>query len=158
MKIYLKKKKLLSTNPLKFKAKLQSVASTTINIKMQPETILYPWQQKYKEVELEEKRYAYRQHYERYLNEFASQPKFALASAKEIDVHVAARAIADIADKLEVQFILAQSNTVRSLRDTVTKERSWSEYTNTAREYVNVIYNEAHRRLNIKADVSITHQ
>ena len=151
----LREKKLLSTKILSFSAKLKSSPSTTANINVKPETVLYPWQQKDKEKELSDKRTLYREQYETYLSEFASKPKFAKATPKEIDIHVAARAIADIQDKVEVTSILLQSDVVRGWRATVSQSQTFEDYKKQARDYVNAIYNEANRRLHLKAEPSL---
>ena len=139
---------LLSNKGFTFSATLQSLPSTSANIQIKPETVIYPWQQKAREELLEQRRASYRAQYDGYIKEIANSPN--LVSNKDRDVEVAMRAFADNPSKTEVMAIISQSDLVRQWRDTVPSARSWEDYLKLAKEYVEIIHQEANSRLHTK--------
>jgi hypothetical protein len=142
---------LLNDRGFTFKVKLEPTPPKSAQIRVNPESVVYPWQQIEADKELEVKRTAYRQQYETYVAEFATKPNFTNLSPKEIDVEVAVRATADIQDNTEVMSILSQSDTVREWRDTIPSSRSWDDYIKQARQYVSMVQGEANKRLRSKS-------
>jgi hypothetical protein len=139
----LKERNLLNSKGFTFVARLENSPSTTARVQVQPETVLYPWQQKEQEKQLEAKRTVYREKYEAYTSDILKNSAKDGASRQEIDIEVAVRAYADTQDPHEVATILSQSDTVREWRAAVPHSRSWEEYLSQAKDYVRVIQSKA---------------
>lgn len=143
----LRERNLLNSNGFTLFARLENSLPTTAQIHVQPETVIYPWQQKEQEKQLEAKRTVYREKYEAYTSDILNNSAKVCASCQEIDIEVAIRAYADTEDPHEVATILSQSDTVREWRATVPHSRSWDEYINQAKNYVRVIQSAASTKL-----------
>ncbi|PSF28338.1 hypothetical protein C7H19_24720 [Aphanothece hegewaldii CCALA 016] len=143
----LRERSLLNNKGFTFSARLENSPPTTAQIHVQPETVIYPWQQKEQEKQLEAKRTVYREKYEAYTSDILKNSARVCASRQEVDIEVAIRAYADTQDLHEVATILSQSDTVREWRAVIPHSRSWDEYLNQAKNYVRVIQAEAFTKL-----------
>ncbi len=146
---------LLNDKGFTLTARLEPTPVKSAQADVKPETVVYPWQQKEQQQQIEEKRGAYRQQYDTYVAEFINNPTFTNAPRKEIDVEVAIRATADGQDKIEVMSILAQSDLVRAWRETVPSNIGWDDYVKQARDYVRIIQDEANKRLRAKCPETV---
>ncbi|WP_013320609.1 hypothetical protein [Gloeothece verrucosa] len=144
----LKERNLLSAKGLTLVARLSNTPSTTAQVIVKPETVLYPWQQRELEKQMEAKRGVYRQQYEAYASDVGRNSSLAGASPHLIDVEVARLAYADTGDSHEVATILSQSDQVRQWRASVPNALSWDEYVNQAKEYVRYVQSAAKERSN----------
>ncbi|ACK72235.1 hypothetical protein PCC7424_3855 [Gloeothece citriformis PCC 7424] len=146
--IKLKERNLLSAKGLTLVARLSNTPSTTAQIIVKPETVLYPWQQRELEQQMEAKRGVYRQQYEAYTSDILRNSSLVGVSRHLIDVEVARLAYADTGDSHEVATILSQSDQVRQWRASVPNALSWDEYVNQAKEYVRYVQSAAVERSN----------
>jgi hypothetical protein len=128
-------------------ARLENSPPTAAQVHVKPETVLYPWQQKEQERQLEAKRAEYRERYEVYAAQVLNHSAFRGAARQEVDVEVAILAQAETNNPHEVAIILSQSDQVREWRATVPDSRSWEEYVRQAKEYLRVIQDRANERL-----------
>ncbi|ACK70909.1 hypothetical protein PCC7424_2492 [Gloeothece citriformis PCC 7424] len=142
----LRERNLLNTKGLTLVARLSNTPSTTAQIMVKPETVLYPWQQRELEKQMEAKRGVYRQQYEAYASDILRNAPLVGVSRHLIDVEVARLAYADTGDSHEVATILSQSDQVRQWRASVPNALSWEEYVNQAKEYVRYVQSAAKDR------------
>ena len=145
--IKLRERNLLNGKGLTLVARLENSPPTTARVHVKPETVLYPWQQKEQQQQLEAKRALYRELYEAYASDVLHNPALVGASRHEIDIEVALQVYANTQDPHEVTGILSQSDLVREWRASVPHSRSWEEYVSQAKEYLRGIQNEAAQRL-----------
>ncbi|MDV3002854.1 MAG: hypothetical protein N5P05_004509 (plasmid) [Chroococcopsis gigantea SAG 12.99] len=143
----LRERNLLGEKGFTFVAKLENAPPTTARIQIQADTVIYPWQLKEKERELEAKREVYRGKYETYKAEVLKNPIFSNAPPQEVDIEIAIRAYGDTKDPREVSTILSQSDTVREWRSGVPELRSWDDYINGAKSYLTVVQSAVSLRL-----------
>ncbi len=142
----LRERSLLSSKGLTLVARLENSPPTTAQVQLKPETVLYPWQQKEQEKELEVKRAVLRERYETYASDVLNNSALVSASHQEVDVEVAIRAYADAQDLHQVAGILSQSDRLREWRATVPHSRSWDEYVRQAQDYIRLVQADAHDR------------
>ncbi|MGK7874830.1 MAG: hypothetical protein AB4426_16470, partial [Xenococcaceae cyanobacterium] len=142
----LRERNLLNGRGFTFTARLENSPPTTAQVRVKPETVLYPWQQKEQEQQLEAKRAEYRERYEVYAAQVLNNSALTRAARQEVDVEVAILAYAQTNNPHEVAIILSQSDQVREWRASVPDSRSWEEYVSQAKEYLRVIQNVANHR------------
>jgi hypothetical protein len=145
--VKLRERNLLSGKGFTLVARLENSPPTTAQVRVKPETVLYPWQQQEQERQLEAKRAQYREKYEAYAAQIPNNSAFRGAARQEVDVEVAILAQAETNNPHEVAIILSQSDQVREWRAAVPDSRSWEEYVQQAKEYLQVIQDRAHERL-----------
>ena len=143
----LRERNLLNGKGFTFVARLENSPPTTAQVRVKPETVLYPWQQKEQEQQMEAKRAVYRKRYETYAAQVLNHSIFTSAAPQEVDLEVAILAYVDTNAPHEVASILSQSDQVRQWRATVSDSRSWDDYLRQAKEYLRVIQAQAHERL-----------
>ncbi|MGH2413465.1 MAG: hypothetical protein ACRDEA_07205, partial [Microcystaceae cyanobacterium] len=132
----LREHNLLSSKGFTFVARLENSLPTTAQVRVNRETVLYPWQQREQQQQLEAKRAVYREKYEAYAFDVLNNSALVGASHREIDIEVAIRAYVDACDSHEVVGILSQSDRVREWRASVPTSRSWDEYLSQASDRI----------------------
>jgi hypothetical protein len=138
---------LLTHKGLSLLVSLENSPPTTAQVRILPETVVYPWQQKEREQEQEQKRSLFRALYESYKTEILQEPAGENASYQEVDVQVAVRAYKDNCDSYQIANILSQGDQVREWKANVPSSLSHEEYLNQAKEYVRYIQADAHNYL-----------
>ncbi len=119
---------------------LKSDASSTARIKLDPDTVVYPWD---KEKHQEYERLVGREIYERYALKVTERDSFANAQQRDIDVGVALLMLRDLPQSDQsmrtVALALSQSDHVQELRDTLPP----AQYEREAKRYVLQVRHEA---------------
>ncbi len=119
---------------------LKSDASSSVRIKLDPDTVVYPWdKEKHKEYE----RLVGRELYERYAKKVTERESFANAQQRDIDVGVALLMLRDLPNSNDsmrtVALALSQSDCVKELKETLPP----AQYERYAKSYVQDVRNEA---------------
>ncbi|MGK7873459.1 MAG: hypothetical protein AB4426_09135, partial [Xenococcaceae cyanobacterium] len=144
--VKLRERNLLNGKGFTLVSRLENSPPTTAQVCVKPETVLYPWQQKEQERQLEVKRAVYRERYEVYAAQVLNNSAITCAASQEVDVEVAILAYAQTNNPHEVAIILSQSDQVREWRASVPDSRSWNEYVKQAQDYIRYVQADAHKR------------
>lgn len=150
----LRERNLLSGKGFTLVARLENSPPTTAQVRVKPETVLYPWQQKEQERQLEAKRAQYREKYEAYAAQVLNNSAFRGAARQEVDVGVAILAQAETNNPHEVAIILSQSDQVRDWRGSVPDSRSWEEYVRQAQDYIRQVQADADKQKQLNSELS----
>jgi hypothetical protein len=150
----LKELNLLSGKGFTLVARLENSPPTAAQVRVKPETVLYPWQQQEQERQLEAKRAQYREKYEAYAAQVLNNSAFRGAARQEVDVEVAILAQAETNNPHEVAIILSQSNQVREGRASVPDSRSWEEYVRQAQDYIRQVQADADKQRQLNSELS----
>ena len=138
---------LLTQKGLSLVVSLENTPPTTAQVRIIPETVVYPWQQREQEQQQEQTRSLYREVYESYKSAILQDPAWENASHWEVDLQVAIKAYRDNYDYYQVATILSQGDQVREWKASVPSSLSQEEYLSLAKEYLRYIQADAQNHL-----------
>jgi hypothetical protein len=138
---------LLTQKGLSLVVSLENTPPTTAQVRIIPETVVYPWQQREQEQQQEQTRSLYREVYESYKSGILQDPAWENASHWEVDLQVAIKAHRDNYDYYQVATILSQGDQVREWKASVPSSLSQEEYLSLAKEYLRYIQADAQNHL-----------
>jgi hypothetical protein len=143
----LREANLLTQKGLSLVVSLENTPPTTAQVRILPETVVYPWQQREQEQQQEQTRSLFREVYESYQNVIRQDPAWENASHLEVDLQVTIQAYRDNYDYYQVATILSQGDQVREWKASVPSSLSHEEYLSLAKDYVLYLQNYARNSL-----------
>jgi DNA primase len=143
----LREANLLSYKGLNLVVNLENTPPTTAQVRILPDIVVYPWQQREREQEQEQTRSLFREVHESYQTTIRQDPAWENASHLEVDLQVTIQAYRDNYDYYQVATILSQGDQVREWKASVPSSLSHEEYLSLAKDYVLYLQNYARNSL-----------